>query len=161
MDQIKIGRFIAAARKEQKMTQRQLADALSISDKTVSKWECGKGLPKVSLMLPLCDALHITVNELLTSEKVLEVDYQKRAEDNIMDLMNENEKIVREIYVRGWLTVILGMIVWMGAIYASKIMADNGLYGVPQMVTAGMSGFIGIIIANGFTSIMKGKKLLK
>ena len=161
MDQIKIGRFIAAARKEQKMTQRQLADALSISDKTVSKWECGKGLPEVSLMLPLCDALHITVNELLTSEKVLEVDYQKRAEDNIMDLMNENEKIVREIYVRGWLTVILGMIVWMGAIYASKIMADNGLYGVPQMVTAGMSGFIGIIIANGFTSIMKGKKLLK
>lgn len=45
MDQIKIGRFIAQTRKAQSMTQRQLADALSISDKTVSKWECGKGLP--------------------------------------------------------------------------------------------------------------------
>ncbi|MDO4547792.1 MAG: helix-turn-helix transcriptional regulator, partial [Clostridia bacterium] len=43
MDQIKIGRFIAKTRKEQNMTQRQLADALSISDKTISKWECGKG----------------------------------------------------------------------------------------------------------------------
>ena len=66
MDQAKIGRFIAARRKAQGLTQRQLADALSISDKTVSKWECGKGLPEVSLMLPLCGALQITVNDLLT-----------------------------------------------------------------------------------------------
>lgn len=54
MDQIKIGKFIADMRKEMNMTQKQLADALSISDKTISKWECGKGLPEVSLMLPLC-----------------------------------------------------------------------------------------------------------
>ena len=54
MDQIKIGKFIADTRKEKNMTQKQLADALSISDKTISKWECGKGLPEASLMLPLC-----------------------------------------------------------------------------------------------------------
>ncbi|MGN1131824.1 MAG: helix-turn-helix domain-containing protein, partial [Ruminococcus sp.] len=52
MDQIKIGRFIAKVRKEKNLTQRQLADILSISDKTISKWECGKGLPEVSLMFP-------------------------------------------------------------------------------------------------------------
>ena len=52
MDQIKIGKFIAKTRKEKDMTQRELADALMISDKTVSKWECGKGLPEVSLMMP-------------------------------------------------------------------------------------------------------------
>ena len=57
MDQIKIGHFIADTRKAKNLTQRQLADALSISDKTVSKWETGKGLPDVSLMLPLCRAL--------------------------------------------------------------------------------------------------------
>ena len=49
MDQLKIGRFIAAERKRQGLTQRQLAEQLSISDKTISKWECGKGLPEVSL----------------------------------------------------------------------------------------------------------------
>ncbi|MFR2042189.1 MAG: helix-turn-helix domain-containing protein [Oscillospiraceae bacterium] len=52
MNQIQIGRFIAASRKARNLTQRQLADKLGISDKTVSKWECGKGLPEVSLMLP-------------------------------------------------------------------------------------------------------------
>ena len=62
MDQIKIGKFIAQMRKEKKLTQRNLADELCISDKTISKWECGKGLPEVSLMLPLCEILEISVN---------------------------------------------------------------------------------------------------
>lgn len=66
------------------LTQRQLADALSISDKTISKWECGKGLPEASLMLPLCEALDITVNDLLSGEKVFSTDYQKKAEENMM-----------------------------------------------------------------------------
>ena len=83
MDQIRIGRFIAESRKSRNLTQRQLADALSISDKTISKWECGKGLPEVSLMLPLCAALDITVNDLLSGEKVSSTDYQKKAEGNI------------------------------------------------------------------------------
>lgn len=82
MDQIRIGRFIAQTRKAQNLTQRQLADILLISDKTVSKWERGKGLPEASLMLPLCGALHITVNDLLTGERVSEPDYRKKAEEN-------------------------------------------------------------------------------
>ena len=92
MDQIRIGKLIAESRKSMNLTQRQLADALSISDKTISKWECGKGLPEVSLMLPLCAALDITVNDLLSGEKVSATDYQKRAEGNMMNLMKENEE---------------------------------------------------------------------
>lgn len=90
MDQSKTGRFIAQARRAQNLTQRQLADQLAISDKTVSKWECGKGLPEVSLMLPLCEILQITVNDLLSGEKVAESEYQKKAEENMMDLIREN-----------------------------------------------------------------------
>ena len=90
MDQVKIGKFIAQMRKEQNLTQRGLADKLSISDKTVSKWERGRGLPEVSLMLPLCGALGITVNDLLTGQRVAEADYQTRAEENMMNLMREN-----------------------------------------------------------------------
>ena len=92
MDQIKIGKFIAETRKSQKLTQRKLADTLSISDKTVSKWERGKGLPEVSLMLPLCDILNITVNDLLSGEKVSEANYQKKAEENMINLVKENEE---------------------------------------------------------------------
>ena len=92
MDQIRIGRFIAEARKTKNLTQRQLADALSISNKTISKWECGKGLPEVSLMLPLCAALDITVNDLLSGERVSPADYQTKAEGNMMDLIKENEE---------------------------------------------------------------------
>ena len=61
MDQIKIGKFIAEERKAKKYTQRELADKLSISDKTISKWERGNGFPEVSLLLPLCNELEITV----------------------------------------------------------------------------------------------------
>ena len=92
MDQIKIGRFVAETRKQRNLTQRQLADLLSISDKTVSKWECGKGLPEVSLMLPLCEILGITVNDLLSGQRVPTEDYQTKAEENMMDLMKENEE---------------------------------------------------------------------
>ena len=106
MDQIKIGKFIAEARKLQKMTQRQLADTLSISDKTVSKWECGKGLPEVSLMLPLCDTLNITVNDLLSGEKVSEVNYQKKAEENMVNLVKENEENKKRMAV----SVVCGVI---------------------------------------------------
>ena len=70
MNQIIIGKFIATSRKAKGLTQKQLADILSISDKTVSKWERGSGLPEVSLMLPLCKALGINVNELLSGERL-------------------------------------------------------------------------------------------
>ena len=78
MDQIKIGKFIANCRKEKNMTQRQLADILEISDKTISKWECGKGLPEVQFMVPLCDLLGINVNELLSGKKLSDDEYQKK-----------------------------------------------------------------------------------
>ena len=89
MDQLKTGKFIAEMRKEQKLTQKQLADALLISDKTVSKWECGNGLPEVSLMLPLCEILKITVNELLSGKRLSSAEYQKNAEDNMVKLIKE------------------------------------------------------------------------
>ena len=106
MDQIKIGKFIAQMRKDQGLTQRQLAELLSISDKTISKWECGKGLPEASLMLPLCEALHMTVNDLLTGEKVSPSEYQKNAEENMMGLLKENEENKKRMA----LSVICGVI---------------------------------------------------
>ena len=106
MDQIQIGKFIAESRKARNLTQRQLADNLGISDITVSKWETGKGLPEVGLMLPLCGELQITVNDLLSGERVSSTNYQKKAEENMMDLMKENEENKRRMV----LSVICGAI---------------------------------------------------
>ena len=90
MEPTRISRFIAERRKALGLTQRQLAEQLSVSDKAISKWETGRGLPEVSLMLPLCAALGITVNDLLSGERVGEGDYRKKAEENMMELMREN-----------------------------------------------------------------------
>ena len=90
MEPTRIGRFIAERRKALELTQRQLAEQLSVSDKAVSKWETGRGLPDVLLMPPLCAVLGITVNDLLSGERVGEGDYRKKAEENMMELMREN-----------------------------------------------------------------------
>ena len=100
MDQIRTGKFIAELRKEQGLTQRELADRLCISDKTVSKWECGNGLPEVSFMLPLCEILGISVNELLSGERLSEASYREKAEDNMMNLMEEGEQNKRKVYLQ-------------------------------------------------------------
>ena len=97
MDQIKIGKFIADERKTKKYTQRELADKLGISDKTISKWERGNGFPEVSLLLPLCNELNITVNELLSGERLQEVDYKKKAEENIVNLVKEAQESNKKI----------------------------------------------------------------
>jgi len=97
MDQIEIGKFIAEERKAKKYTQRELADKLGISDKTISKWERGNGFPEVSLLLPLCNELEITVNELLSGKRLREVDYQKKAEENMVNLVKEAQESKKKI----------------------------------------------------------------
>ena len=109
MDRIKTGKFIAFLRKEKGFTQVSLANRLGISDKTVSKWERGAGLPDVSLMLPLCGILEISVNELLTGEKLTDADYKEKAEGTIMSLVQENKenkKRMLQSVICGIITII-------------------------------------------------------
>lgn len=92
MDQARIGQFIKAVRKERGLSQRDLAEKLNISDRTVSKWETGRGLPEVSLMLPLCRELQISVNELLSGERLDEAKYAQRAEENMLRLEGDTTR---------------------------------------------------------------------
>jgi len=91
MDQKKIGLFIARLRKEHNMTQQQLADAMGVSNKTISKWECGKGLPELSSIQPLCQLLDININELISGERIAELELQEKADENIVKLIEETE----------------------------------------------------------------------
>ena len=91
MDQIKIGKFIAARRKTAGLTQMQLAEKLGITDRAVSKWENGRSLPDASIMLELCEALDISVNDLLCGEVVTVEDYNKKLEENLIEAVREKE----------------------------------------------------------------------
>lgn len=100
MDQVKIGQFIAQMRNEVKLTQKELAQKIGISDKTISKWETGKSLPDISYLETLCNSLNINMNELISGERLSESVYSQRAEENIMDLMKENEQAKKGMRVR-------------------------------------------------------------
>lgn len=91
MNQTEIGKFIAKCRKEMKLTQAQLAEKLNITDRAVSKWETGKSMPDSSIMLELCNILGITVNELLSGEKIDMESYEKRADENLIALKRKDE----------------------------------------------------------------------
>ena len=91
MNQIDIGRFIAECRKERKLTQAQLAEKLNITDRAVSKWETGKSMPDASIMLELCNILGITVNELLSGERIKMEDYNKKVDENLVELKRKDE----------------------------------------------------------------------
>ena len=107
MDQIKIGKFIAEERKTKQYTQRELADKLSISDKTISKWERGNGFPEVSLLLPLCNELEVTVNELLSGERLQEMDYKKKAEENMVNLVKEAQESKKKIIMSAMVAALV------------------------------------------------------
>ncbi len=99
MDQIKIGKFIKECRKEKNLTQQELADKLMVSFKTISKWECGKGLPEVSLFIPLCEELNISVNELLSGCHISQEDYMQKAEENLLENALKEKKKNKRIFI--------------------------------------------------------------
>lgn len=119
MDQIRIGKFIAEERKRKGYTQRKLAEQLGISDKTISKWERGNGFPEVSLLLPLCEELEITVNELLVGERVSEEEYQEKAEENMVNLLMEAQESKKKI-------VLSAMIVGLSLLPALTLIIISG-----------------------------------
>ena len=86
MNQIKIGKFIAECRKKNNLTQMQLAEKLNITDRAISKWENGKGMPDSSIMLDLCNELKISVNELLCGELIEMNNYNEVAEEMFKEI---------------------------------------------------------------------------
>lgn len=121
MDQIKIGKFIAACRKEQGMTQAILAEKLGISDRAVSKWETGKSLPDSGIMLELCELLKINVNDLLSGERIMVESYDKRSEENLLEMRRQVEEKSRQMlrteYLLGGPATVAGLIMCAVAAY--------------------------------------------
>lgn len=104
MNAILTGQFISRVRTEKGMTQKELAQKVGVTDKAVSKWETGRGMPDISSLDALCNALGVSVNELLSGEVLPPEFYEKKAEENMKTLIKENEKNTKT----NWIQMILG-----------------------------------------------------
>jgi len=93
MNQEKIGKFILKLRKEKKMTQKELADKLNVTDRAVSHWENGRRLPDVALYKPICEMFDITVNELLSGERLSKEESINKADENLIILTKEKSAL--------------------------------------------------------------------
>lgn len=114
MNQMDIGKFIANCRKEKGFTQVQLAEKLNITDRAVSKWETGKGMPDSSIMLELCQILDISVNELLNGERIEAENVNRKADETLLALKRKDEDNINKntiIAIIFTVIMIIGMLV--------------------------------------------------
>ena len=124
MDLIKIGKYIAGKRKALGMTQKQLAEKLNMSDKSVSKWERGVCLPDVSVYMELCEILGISINEFLAGEDIDAENVEKKSEDNIIQVTKDSKK--KQKNLKSILAVVTTfaviMVLVLGAVFVHKVM---------------------------------------
>ncbi len=127
MDQYKIGRFIAACRKEAGLTQMQLAEKLNITDRAVSKWENGRSLPDSSLMLDLCKELKISVNDLLTGERIPMENKNENNEKLLLEIIKQKEESDKRLLAAGTVMIVFSVaVILLSAVIASFVqMPDN------------------------------------
>lgn len=124
MDLVKIGKYIAGKRKALGMTQKQLAEKLNMSDKSVSKWERGICLPDVSVYMELCEILGISINEFLAGEDIDAENVEKKSEDNIIQVTKDSKK--KQKNLKSILAVVTTfaviMVLVLGTVFVHKVM---------------------------------------
>jgi transcriptional regulator with XRE-family HTH domain/DNA-directed RNA polymerase subunit RPC12/RpoP len=147
MNQEKIGAFIARRRKEKKLTQTKLASYLGITDRAVSKWERGKGLPDPVYMLELCRLLDISVNELLTGEFIEETKYQRKAEDNLLIMAKQEVKQTKKMFFYENVIGIGSTIIFIILIFMSVYFVENGGIKILLFIFAFLFLITGVSIA--------------
>ena len=116
MDLEKIGKFIAERRKAKGLTQLDLAERIHVTDRAVSKWECGRSMPDSSIMLELCEVLEISVNELLTGEVLEMKDYNKQAELNLVSMTKQKEESDKRLLKAEVFIGIIGVVVLLAGL---------------------------------------------
>ena len=135
MDQLKIGKFIVECRKQKNLTQMQLAEKLGITDKAISKWERSIAMPDTSIMLELCDILGISVNELLSGEKISMENNNQKNEQLLLDMAKELEKKNKTIWNAMWIIMTVSILGLIGGLAIIAFFMPEG----PWMLVAILS----------------------
>ena len=121
MDQVKIGKFIAQCRKEKQITQEELGEKLGVTNKTISRWENGHYLPDIEMMQLLSKEFNISINELISGEKIKDSEYKEKAESNLIAVLENSSFTLKEkidFYKKKWLkehifSNIMSFICWL------------------------------------------------
>ena len=132
MDQLKIGKFIAECRKQKGLTQMQLSEKLGITDKAISKWERGISMPDASIMLEVCGILGISVNELLSGEKINMENNDQKNEQLLLDMAKELERKNKTIWNAMWVIMTVSLIGLIGGLALIAFFIPEG----PWMLVA-------------------------
>lgn len=156
MNQEKIGKFIAECRKKKGMTQAELGEKLGVTEKSISNWENGRNMPDLSLFKPLCNEFNISLNDLMSGEKVKEKEYQEKLEENIINTIDyTNKKIENRNHFIGLLLITFGVLI---SITAVAIFPSESSWGSIYSVLGAIISLIGV---SKFTKRLSyGKRLL-
>ncbi len=146
MDQVKIGKFIAACRRDQGLTQMQLAERLGITDRAVSKWENGRSLPDSSIMLELCSILKISVNDLLCGEVVKMDNYKEKSEELILEIARQKEKGDKHLLMLEIIIGVFSMIILLSFTFAASFFQMNDGLRIGLII----AGFVICLVGLGF-----------
>lgn len=126
MDQIKIGKFIAQCRNEKGLTQETLGEKLGVSNKTISRWENGHYLPDIEMMQLLSKEFNVSINELISGEKLIAENYREKAEENLIEALENSSFTLKDkiaFYEKKWLkehvsSIVLNIVAWIAVIIA-------------------------------------------
>ena len=147
MNQVKVGKFIAECRKNNNLTQKQLAEKLNITDRAISKWENGRSLPDSSIMLELCDILKINVNDLLNGEVVLVDNYKEKSEKLILEMAKQKEEADRRLLFLEIVIGVFSVIVLLGFSLVAAFFQMPDWLKVVLVIIGFILGIIGIMYA--------------
>ena len=147
MDQVKIGKFIAQCRKNKNLTQLQLAEKLNITDRAISKWETGKGMPDSSIMLELCNELGISVNELLSGEVIKVENYNEKAEENLLEMAKKEEAQNKKMMMYEMVIGCISSITFLILVFTLSFAVENVIAKVILFALAFLILIIGVSFA--------------
>ena len=156
MNQEKIGKFIAECRRQRKLTQSELGEKLGVTEKSISNWENGRNMPDLSLFKPLCEELNISLNDLMSGEKVKEKEYRDKLEENIINTIDYSNKKIesRNVFI-GLILIVFGVLI---SITAVGIFPSESSWGSIYSVFGGIISLIGV---SRFTKrLTYGKRLI-
>ena len=153
MNQEKIGKFILKCRKDENLTQTELAEKLGVTDKSVSNWENGRNMPDLSLFKPLCEILDISINDLISGERISKDKYQEKLEENIITTIDyTNRKVIVKNNIIGIILIAFGVII---AITAMSIFPSESSWGSIYSIFGAFISLVGILV------LIKRLKLIK
>ena len=147
MDQIKIGKFISERRRLADLTQMQLAEKLSVSDRAVSKWETGRAMPDSSIMLDLCKILKISVNDLLCGEVVTMDNYNKELEKNLLEMVKQKEANDKRLLAVECVLGILSVVILFVPIIIAALLPMEDWQRVILIFIGFIPAFVGFFFA--------------